>query len=124
MPRLLVIEDDPHVRELMRHALQSMDYDVEVAENGEKGLKAFEASIFDLVITDLVMPFKDGVETILELKFKSPEMKVIAISGDEKNIDIMETTYKIGVDAALTKPISTQELGVCVARVLAGKNPF
>ncbi|MFC1674015.1 response regulator, partial [Pseudomonadota bacterium] len=70
----------------------------------------------------LGMPQKDGVETILELKIATPDLKIIAISGGE-NIDIMETTYRIGADGALSKPFSVGELNLCVTRVLAGEPP-
>lgn len=121
MPNVLVIEDDEAVRYSLEMVLKSMGHDVGVAANGIEGVALCQKQVFDLVITDLIMPEKDGVETILELKLQMPDLKIIAISGGGKYVDIMETTYKLGADCALTKPFSVNDLSECVNRVLAGE---
>lgn len=121
MPRVLVIEDDEAVRFSLEMVLKSMGHDVEVAVNGAQGLALCQDQDFDLVITDLIMPEMDGVEAILELKIKKPDQKIIAISGGGKYVDIMETTYRLGADCALTKPFSVNDLSTCVTKVLAGE---
>lgn len=118
MANILVIEDDEAVRYSLLEALQAMGHTVEEAVNGVEGVDKCEATDFDLVITDLIMPEKDGVETILELKIDNPDLKIIAISGGGKNLDIMDTTYRIGADCALTKPFSLADLSACVSKVL------
>jgi len=118
MASVLVIEDDAAVRFSLLAALQSMGHTVESAVNGVDGIQKCEVGAFDLVITDLIMPEKDGVETILELKLNDPTLKIVAISGGGRNVDIMETTYKIGADCALTKPFSVNDLSTCLSRVL------
>lgn len=120
MANVLVIEDDAAVRFSLLTALESMGHTVETAANGVEGTDKCDAQDYDLVITDLIMPEKDGVETILELKIKNPDMKIVAISGGGKNVDIMETTYQIGADCALTKPFSINDLNKCVTKVLGG----
>ncbi|MBL4615906.1 MAG: response regulator [Magnetovibrio sp.] len=123
MAEILVIEDDEAVRYSLCEALESMGYTVETAVNGVEGVSKCEVKDYDLVITDLIMPEKDGVQTILELKINNPDLKIVAISGGGKNIDIMETTYRIGADCALTKPFSINDLGACVTKVLANLTP-
>jgi len=118
MANVLVIEDDDAVRLSLMSALQSMGHTVDAAANGLEGVTKFDQGSFNLVITDLVMPKKDGVETILELKLKAPDLKIIAISGGGHNIDIMDSTYKIGADCALIKPFSINDLKNCLLRVL------
>ena len=120
MVDILVIEDDEAVRFSLHTALEAMGHAVDTAVNGVEGVNMCEAKEYDLVITDLIMPEKDGVETILELKISNPSLKVVAISGGGNNIDIMETTYRIGADGALTKPFSIDELYACVRKVLSG----
>jgi len=118
LANVLVIEDDAAVRFSLQAALQAMGHVVQTATDGVDGVEKCLAGAFDLVITDLVMPRKDGVETILELKLFDPRLKIIAISGGGRNVDIMETTYQIGADCALIKPFSIRDLSDCVTRVL------
>jgi len=119
MASVLVIEDDDAVRFSLCAALQSMGHTVETAVNGVEGVETCINGTFDLVITDLIMPQKDGVETILELKLDNPRLKIIAISGGGRNLDILETTYDIGADYALTKPFSIKDLKDCLFQVLS-----
>lgn len=119
MAKVLVIEDDSAVRFSLFEALQARGYDVDTANNGVEGIERCQERPYDLIITDLIMPEKDGVETILELKLSMPGLRIIAISGGGKNVDIMETAYHIGADCALTKPFSITDLYDCVDRVLS-----
>ncbi|MEG3618398.1 response regulator [Magnetovibrio sp. PR-2] len=118
MVNVLVIEDDAAVRFSLLEALTAMGHTTASATNGREGLQMCQDETFDLVITDIIMPEKDGVETILELKIEQPDIKIVAISGGGRNVDIMETTYQLGADCALTKPFSLGDLSVCVKRVL------
>ena len=118
MAKVLVIEDDEPVRFSLLTALEAMGHEVDTAVNGVDGVEKCASSAYDLVITDLIMPQKDGVETILELKISQPDLKIVAISGGGKNLDIMDTTYQLGADCALTKPFSIKDLQTCVNKVL------
>lgn len=118
MVNVLVIDDDAAVRESLLEVLKTMGYMVSAAENGREGLQLCQREYFDLVITDLIMPEVDGVETILQLKLNHPDTKIVAISGGVYNVDIMDTTYQLGADCALTKPFSLEDLRQCVERVL------
>ncbi len=79
--RILVIDDEPTALDLLRRILEMHGYEVMMAANGQEGLDLFRKTPCDLVITDMVMPIKDGLQTILDLRVLSPKLPVIAISG-------------------------------------------
>jgi DNA-binding NtrC family response regulator len=81
MVRILIIDDEPSIIEVLRKILQFEGYDVATAANGEEGLELFRQTPCDLVITDMVMPAKDGLQTILDLRKEKPDLPVIAMSG-------------------------------------------
>ena len=81
MTRVLLIEDDDLVRATLRDALESNGYEVATATNGLDGLERFRSAPADVVVTDILMPEKEGIETIIELRRDHPEVKIIAISG-------------------------------------------
>ena len=78
---ILVIDDDEPIRELLRAILEREGYRVLEAPDGDEGLKQFTETPTDLVITDLIMPGKEGIETIRDLRQKFPGVKIIAVSG-------------------------------------------
>jgi len=79
--RILIIDDEPTALELLRRIVSSAGYDTVLAANGEDGISRFQELPCDLVITDMVMPVKDGLQTILDLRADFPDIPVIAISG-------------------------------------------
>ena len=79
--RILVIDDEPATVDLLRRILELNGFEVLEAANGIEGLQLFRSQVCDLVITDMVMPKKDGLQTILELRGEYPELPIIAISG-------------------------------------------
>ena len=81
MERILVIEDDEMIAKMLRSVLEKAGYAVSEARNGKEGLLAQQREAADLVITDLIMPEKEGLETILDLKKKYPLVKILAVSG-------------------------------------------
>ncbi len=81
MPQILVIEDDAAYRDMLTEALSEAGYPVLSAENGDEGIKLCYTHHCPLVITDIFMPEKEGLETIRELKHEFPTLKIIAISG-------------------------------------------
>ncbi|MBL4692632.1 MAG: response regulator [Magnetovibrio sp.] len=114
MVKILVIEDDEAVRFALMVALQSMGHDVEFACNGEEGIEKCQEKTFELVITDLIMPQKDGLETTADLKRKWPDIKVILMSGGGKGIDTQEVALNSGATAFLSKPFTARELEDCI----------
>jgi DNA-binding response OmpR family regulator len=123
MPRILVVDDEPRIRELFRLFLEREGYQVEAAADGEEGLKLFREDPADLVVTDLIMPRKEGMETIIELRRDFPEAKIIAISGGGRATpeSYLKTAQTLGAQRVLMKPFNRDELLEAVAEVLGGE---
>lgn len=118
--RILIIEDDDQVRELLKKILQSEGYAVISAVNGAEGLKLYEQSSPELIITDLIMPEKEGIETIRELKKLNPEVKIIAMSGGG-TIDAgqyLMMAQRLGVSKTFKKPFRRNEILEAVSELL------
>lgn len=79
--RILVIDDEPTALDVISRILQHAGYEVLVARNGQEGIELFREQSCDLVVTDMVMPVKDGLQTILDLRVDAPELPIVAISG-------------------------------------------
>ena len=112
MARILIIDDDPWVIKIFQQILEAEGHEVSTAANGQEGLDQFRQSSVDLVITDMVMPVKDGLKLIMELSRELPKVPVIAISGGgvieaERYLTLAES---IGTIKTLTKPVTRQDL--------------
>ena len=107
MARILIIDDDDAHREMMRDMLEESGFDVLDAENGARGIAVLEAEPVDLVITDILMPEKEGIETIREIRKGYPDVKVIAASGGGRvgNVEFLDLAKKLGAHEVLQKPI-------------------
>ena len=115
--RILVADDEAGVRSFLRTALEGGGYEVIEAADGRQALKQARAGGVDLVITDLVMPEQEGIETIQALRKEMPGIGIIAISGAFGG-QFLEMAQTLGADAALTKPVSAELLLAKVAEVL------
>jgi CheY-like chemotaxis protein len=118
--RILLVDDDDNFRRTARCALVRAGYEVQEACNGHQALTLVRQARPDLVITDLIMPEKEGIETIVELRRSDPELPIIAISGGgrlsmEDNLLIAQ---KLGARSTLTKPFRSVELLEAVESVL------
>lgn len=118
--RILVIDDDENIRRLLRTILELEGYQVIEASDGGIGLREFEKSPADLVITDLIMPGKEGIETIRDLRQKSPDVKIIAISGGGRigPESYLKMAEGVGALHTMKKPFELVELVEAVAKVL------
>lgn len=131
MARILVIEDDVEVRELLRQILEHVGYEVDEAGDGEEGIKRYREKQADLIITDIIMPKKEGIETITDLKVEFPDVKVIAISGGGRlgPEPYLEVAKGFGANTIIMKPFSTAEILDAVQELLeqpsegAGQQP-
>ncbi len=81
MKRILVVDDEEQIRSMLTQMLEHEGYEVHAAENGEEGMTLIGRYTFDLVITDMIMPVKDGLKFIMELVREYPDLKIMAISG-------------------------------------------
>ena len=121
MPRILVVEDDRPFREMLRKILERAGHEVEEADNGNVCIELYRKMASDVVIMDLVMPDKEGIETIMDLRRMNPEVKIIAISGGGRMRPDgpLAMAKKLGAGRSLAKPFTPQELLGAVAEVLA-----
>ena len=121
MPRILVIDDEPGIRELLRDVLTGAGHEVEVAADGRQGLAAQRARPADLIITDIFMPEREGIETIIELQQDFPAIKVIAMSGGgnrARSLDYLPTARQFGAVRTLPKPFDVEVMLALVREVL------
>jgi YesN/AraC family two-component response regulator len=112
MACILIIDDEPQLLDMLGQTLEREGYDIVKASNGKEGIKLYRENPVDLIITDIIMPEKEGIETIFELRKDSPDLKIIAISGGgriepDEYLDIAE---KIGADRTFAKPVARQDL--------------
>jgi DNA-binding response OmpR family regulator len=123
-PKVLVIDDDACIRQLIAFSLTRQGFSVSTAENGRVGLKMFASEQPDLVITDILMPDMEGIETILALKAGATPPKVIAISGGGRLVgrDFLKWATNLGADEILPKPFRMSAL-VTMACGLLGETP-
>ncbi len=121
MPRILVIDDEVQIRMMLRKTLEHAGYQVMDAPNGVVGMELFHEETFDLVITDILMPEKEGIEIIGELRDHSPETKIIVVSGGSLNINpsnLLRSAKMLGAHGALLKPFEREDLLNTVRHVL------
>lgn len=121
MARILIVEDNAALRSAMALGVQRAGHTVRVAEDGALGLRALAEEPFDLVVTDVLMPERDGLELIQETQALHPEMGLIAISGGGRmRADAYLPTAKLfGAHRVLSKPFEIQELLAVIEDVLA-----
>jgi DNA-binding response OmpR family regulator len=122
MARILIIDDDPQLRRLLTRILQSESHEVIEASNGADGIARFKAAPSALVITDILMPEKEGIETIRDLRRLAPAVPIIAISGggaSQKSMKFLDMAAKLGATVALAKPFRAPKLLETVARLLS-----
>jgi len=123
MAEIIVIDDEPALRATVRKILERAGHTVRDADNGEKGIRLHREHPADLVITDLFMPDKEGIETIQELKESSRERPNLAVSGGSKYFDAsgpLSDAELLGADGVLAKPFGVEELQRRVDELLDG----
>jgi CheY-like chemotaxis protein len=118
-PKVLVIDDDPAVRKVLVSAFERVGCQTRSAPDGRAGMKLFKSEPADLVVTDILMPNQEGIETILALKNSGQDPKVIAISGggSRGGQDFLRWARNLGADATLPKPFRSSQL-IHIARAL------
>jgi DNA-binding response OmpR family regulator len=119
-PLICVIDDDESVRQTVGRILRSAGYAVVDAKDGEVGLRIVERDTPAMIVTDIVMPNREGIETIREAKQRFPAIPIIAISGGGRlgPDGFLELAVKLGADDSLAKPFRPAELLDKVSRLL------
>lgn len=122
MTRVIVIDDEDDVRIVLKEILVRAGFEVEVASTGEEGLELLRQCEAELVVTDVIMPGKDGVETVYDIRMEFPNTKIIVISGGGnvgvgdyspdsiKTAAYLASAAAVGADITMTKPFSREEL--------------
>jgi CheY-like chemotaxis protein len=112
MASILVIDDNPEFREILRIHLEASGHRTVLANNGEQGLVLLEREAIDIVLTDILMPQRDGVEVLREAKRRWPGLPVIAISGGGwiGATELLGMAERLGADQVLQKPVRRDDL--------------
>ena len=121
MSKILVIDDDVVVRTAMVQFLEDLGYDVVSAEDGQRGMRLFRNEKPDLVITDIIMPEQEGIQTIAEIRRERPDAKVIAVSGGGRigNTDFLKIARQLGATDVIAKPVDPDDFAARIERCLS-----
>ena len=122
MPRILIIDDEPPVRDVLRRILERHGHTVMDAPDGQAGLALWRHTPGDLVLTDLFMPDTDGIEVIVQLTRVCPQAKIIAMTGGANTVDFRSTVASaallLGARHLLVKPFTIETLLAVISAVL------
>jgi CheY-like chemotaxis protein len=118
--RILVVDDDAGVREVLQSMLEAAGYSVELAINGREALAIMRHATFDCIITDLVMPEQEGIETIKMIRRDYPDLGIIAMSGAFGG-DYLRIASYLGAHATLSKPVQLPTLLATVSSLIGPK---
>jgi DNA-binding NtrC family response regulator len=118
--RILIVDDDPGIRRTLQSLLSHAGYEVVQARDGTEAVRLWRDQGADLVITDLHMPEKDGIQTIIELRSHSPGTRIIAMSGggQTKRLDLLGNASLLGAVLTIEKPFTLAEMMTMVDRAL------
>jgi len=125
MARILVIDDDRLLREAVRALLESARYDVIEAADGDAGLRLYREQGADLVLVDIFMPERDGLEVIRTLRAEAPQALIIAMSGGGRlvKVDLLQAAARFGASRTLAKPFEPRTLLSAVHGLLHQREP-
>ena len=117
---ILIVDDEEPMRIVLRKMFEKEGYSVREAENGDKAIRKHRERQADLIITDIIMPDKEGLATILELKREFPDIKIFAMSGGGKNSpeQYLRMANGLGVDRVFVKPFNREDILSAVKEVL------
>ncbi len=120
MKRILVVDDEDQVRAMLRETFERSGYEAVEATNGREALELYSENPADLVIIDIIMPQKEGIETITDLRKVYPDAKIFAISGGGRigPEDYLSLASKCGAMRTFKKPLDRKEILLAVEQVL------
>lgn len=121
MARILVVDDEPLFRQTLRSILEAAGHEVAEAADGEECLRRYRAARPDVIMMDIVMPVKEGIETITELRRTDPDLSIIAVTGGGSigTKLLSDIALAVGATAALAKPVRREDLLSAVDACLA-----
>jgi len=120
MARILVIDDEAPIRNIIGLTLRKQSHEIIEAPNGKVGIECQRQNPADIVITDIIMPEQDGIETIMNLRKAFPQTKIIAMSGGGRigPGSYLEMAKKMGAHHVLEKPLDRKELSAIIHKLL------
>ncbi|MGD9504532.1 MAG: response regulator [Syntrophobacteraceae bacterium] len=120
MKRILIIDDDEQICAMLRQMLSKAGYLVDDAPNGDVGVRLYRANPYDLIITDIFMPEREGLETIRELRSDFPDARIIAMSGggNSGELSYLSLARSFGALQSIVKPFNRRELLESVEKAL------
>lgn len=120
MSKILIIDDEPYILLMLKKMLEKAGYEDDLAANGREGMALFNRDSADLVITDIIMPDKEGLELILEMKKQSPGLKIIAMSGGGRISpeSYLECAKHFGAEKVFQKPFKQKEIVSAVKELI------
>ncbi len=123
MAKILLVEDDNLVRDMLVQMLQRAKHDVESATNGEEATEILKTSHPDIMVTDIIMPKKSGITLISEVKEKHPTMEIIAISGGGRldPTGYLDLSESLGASVSFEKPVDKSALLMAIDLLLHSK---
>jgi len=121
MAKIYVFDDEPSILFMIKKMLEKAGHEVDIALNGKEGMELFEKNKPDLLITDIIMPEKEGLETIFELRKRYPELKIIAISGGGRISPdgYLPGAKLLGANMVFQKPLDQKEFLQAVSLLLS-----
>ena len=125
MAKILVFDDEPSILLMIKKMLEKAGHDVDIAHNGKEGMLLFDKNKPDLLITDIIMPEKEGLETIFELRRMYPDLKIIAISGGGRigPDGYLPGAKLLGANMVFQKPLDQKEFVNAVNQLLGENKP-
>src|SRR5947207_2067993 len=121
MAKILVIDDSPEIRNLLEEALTAVGHEVRLAADGKEGMEEFRLRPADIVVTDLFMPNREGLETIAILVQAAPHVAILAMSGNYSAIPMLEVARGLGAREVLQKPFLSHQLIDAINRLLESR---
>lgn len=122
MARILIADDDPEIRDSLVKLLGLVGHDVSTVENGHEAMELLDVESFDLLITDILMPRRDGLECVMHVRKNHADMPVLAISGGARTDTYLKLAETMGAAKTFHKPFPPRELMAKVAE-LVGETP-
>lgn len=118
--KILIVDDEPLIRDALAFKLTKEGYDVETAEDGEKAIQKIEAQDYEIIISDIMMPFISGFELVKILKERGTDAPVLMLTSLNSETAVLKA-FDLGADDFMTKPFSPNELSVRIKKLLQSK---
>lgn len=116
-PKILIVDDEPLIRDALSFKLKKEGYDVDTAEDGEKAIDKIDAEKYEVIISDIMMPFVSGFELVKILKEKGNEAPVLMLTSLNSETAVLKA-FDLGADDYMTKPFSPNELSVRIKKLI------